>query len=335
MFASGLSREAPAVLESFRDRPVLLVRRRDLQDGLVAAAFLTVAALVGWRGLSAPVGLAAAALGLTTVGVPHGQFDWGMARSRLKPQLGRRWAAAFLGAYLGLAALTLVVWLRAPALGLASFLVFSVIHFGLEDQQAGLGAASAPAAASVVVRGALPFIVPAMAHPDRMAWWVSTLTGADLGPVLAQLDAAVAIMGPVWLCGAVALAVLYARAGRSAAVAEWLAASVALAVLPIVPGFLLWFLIGHSPRHLVQVFEAEPGRGRLTWLMRRLGVGAVVSAAVLVALGYLAHAASEMLAIRVAVAGLAALTLPHLLTCAFLQPRTKAVQPAKPGELVA
>ena len=254
-----------------------------------------------------------------------------MARSRLEPQLGRRWTAAFLGAYLGLAALTLVVWLRAPALGLASFLAFSVVHFGLEDQQAGLGAAPAPAAASVVIRGALPFIVPAMAHTDRMAWWVSVLTGADLGPVLAQINAAVAILGPVWLCGAVALMVLYVRAGRPAAAAEWVAATVALAMLPIVPGFLLWFLVGHSPRHLVQVFEVEPGPGRLNWLMRQLGVGAVVSATLLFALGCLAHAASDLLAIRVAVSGLAALTLPHLLTCAFLQPRTKAVQPAKPG----
>ena len=297
----------------------LLGERRPEQLHLWAATSLfTVAVLVSGVGLDPRILTAAAVLGLVAVGLPHGQFDWRAARDRLSPRLGRSWPAAFLIGYLSLAAVTLIAWVLAPEIAFLVFLGCSIAHFGLEDLQAGAGAKLLPNTVVLGVRGAAPFVVPSLTHPAGVAWWIAEVTGGSAEVVASTIRSLSPWVGTLWAAAAFALLSAYIITRRRAYAAEWGAAAVVLAVLPPVYGFLLWFLVAHSPRHLIQVARAGVGEPR-GWLVRELALGGLVSTMVLAVLAALASCA-PVLALKLAVAGLAAVTVPHLITCAMAEP---------------
>ena len=284
-----------------------------------ATGVFSVAVLASGVRLDPRALAAASVLGLAAVGLPHGQFDWRAARAHLSPRLGRRWPAALLSGYLGLAALTLIGWVVAPGIGLLVFLGCSVAHFGVEDVQAGAGTRLLPRAVVVAVRGGAPFVVPMLAHPKAVSWWIGEATNVSAASIGATLQGLSTWVGPLWATTAIVLLAAYLVTGRWSHAGEWVAAAVVLAVPPPVAGFLLWFLVAHSPRHLIQVARSLGDGERRGWWLRELALGGLVSAVLLGALAVLARSAPVM-ALQIAVAGLAAITVPHLITCALVAP---------------
>ena len=111
------------------------------------------------------------------------------------------------------------------------------------------------------IRGFAPFVLPSAMHAPEVAWWVGRVTGGSPPSVTAALQLSTPWVLPLWGVGAVALLAGYLLERRWSAAAEWTAAAAALALLPPVTAFLLWFLVAHSPRHLIQVTRSEGGSG--------------------------------------------------------------------------
>ncbi len=71
--------------------------------------------------------------GVAFLGLPHGALDHLIARPIFKPRFKKVWPLVFLIFYVGLIGITLACWWIAGTFTLSLFLIFSAIHFGLED----------------------------------------------------------------------------------------------------------------------------------------------------------------------------------------------------------
>lgn len=287
----------------------------------VVVACAAAAALLAapWLWGVPPGALAVGATALVLLGVPHGAVDHRVARPMLRPRLARRlpsalgarserllgpgWFAAFSVPYLGLAAVILGAWLVAPALSLVAFLVVSVLHFGTEDAE-GRG----PVA--LLARGGAPVALPILLHPERTARFFEILGGNEA--TFAGLQVAAWAWTPV---AALHLLRLVQRgAGRE--LLEVGAVGAAFAALPPLAGFAFYFLVVHSPRHMVELARRhaprDAGRG-WAWALRR----SLPLTAVTFALGGLVVAgldgSGEERFLRATFWGLAALTVPHMI----------------------
>ena len=139
---------------------------------LWTGAVTAMACLVGGH-LPATAVLALAAI----AGLPHGAFDYDLARRRFSGWASRWWLP-FLGGYLGLLIATLALWWIAPVVALLSFFLLSAAHFGAQD--AGPGSKRL---LRVVAHGGAPIVLPAFCHPAAFTGIVAILVGSDAAVV--------------------------------------------------------------------------------------------------------------------------------------------------------
>jgi Brp/Blh family beta-carotene 15,15'-monooxygenase len=237
-------------------------------------------------------------LAVFLLGTPHGALDAREARDWLRPRLGNGWALRFVAGYLALAGLTLGLWLLEPVAALAAFLALAAVHFGEHDSRSG-------AWLPVLVRGALPPVVAAAAHPGEIAAIFALLAGGE-GPVLAAL-----LGGPLlvlWLAGAAAVLVLEPA---TPARAELLLLAALFALAPPLVAFACYFGLLHSPRALLA--SRRPGerwpallRDALPWSL------AAVCLAVPLWATFLPRLGSGDALVRTIFWWLSALTVPHM-----------------------
>ena len=207
--------------------------------------------------------------------------------------------AAFVVAYVGLAAAVVALWLALPALALAAFLAMSASHFGGDWPRLARPAR--------MLAGSSVILAPALFRSDEVGVLFERLT--DEG-------AAAALTSVLRTAAVPALLVLAAAMLRSPGPAEIieLASIVALAwAAPPLVFFAIYFCGLHSPRHLAHTASmyglsarsvAMAGGG----LTVATVVGATAVFGVLVASG----ASLGDSAMRVIFVGLAALTVPHM-----------------------
>jgi len=137
-------------------------------------AFLTACLLVSALALllgSAHAGLIAGlCLLILVAGLPHGAFDLHIMAHRYQGQA----LALAIGAYLGLIALTILIWLLLPQVFLVGFLAYSAYHFGDSDwPEASLGQ---KLAWGISIVG-----LPCLIASNQVATLFETITGlADL-----------------------------------------------------------------------------------------------------------------------------------------------------------
>lgn len=182
-------------------------------------------------------GLQLILLGLAVflLGTPHGALDAREAREWLRPKLGSGWLLPFVAGYLALAGLTLGLWLVEPVAALAAFLALAALHFGEHDSPSRRWL-------PVLVRGSLPPVVAAAAHPQEIAAVFATLAGAESAGLAALLG------GPLfalWLVGAAAVLLLEPE---PLARAELLLLAALFALSPPLVAFAAYFGLLHSPR---------------------------------------------------------------------------------------
>ena len=222
-------------------------------------------------------------MGLTVVllGLPHGAVDH-LVPSRLGetvPVRSARPGAAAVGLlYLLLGGAYALVWLAAPQVAALAFVGLTWLHWGQGDVWALrelLGAEHLRSrrlrAATLVVRGGLPMLVPLLAAPERyravLSAWVALFeTGLDLPWLFAPRTRAA--LG----AGFAALSVGTLAVGRlvvddDAARRGWRidAAEVALlwAFFLLVPPLVaigLYFACWHSLRHVARLLLLAPDR---------------------------------------------------------------------------
>lgn len=278
----------------------------------VAAAVLTGLALVGHGLLPElpPDGeLVLLVVAVALLGVPHGAVDHLVAKPFFAGRWQRVWLPVFGLCYVGLAALVVLLWLLAPGVSLAGFLLLSILHFGAGDQRDGLGAL---ASGSLVVLG------PVAVHPADCATLFAPLAGRSGDAMAGLLEG----LQPL-LLATVALALLpfVVRSLRRrcwAILAELGLLATTVALLPPLQAFVLYFCIWHAPRHVLEIAQSfAPGSTRLG--LRRFVWAALPFSALTIAGGALAWASVASLrspsdaTLQVIFIGLAALTVPHMI----------------------
>ena len=279
---------------------------RDIPSGQVA--FLAIAALAlaasPWlNALASSAQIAIALTGIALVGLPHGAGDAWLA-ARLGLVRGPKHAAMFLAGYTLLAALVIAVWLAAPVISLAVFLLISAWHFGGDFTDsakpvlrlsAGLALLGAPA---VFWPGAVGDIYAALSGPAAMG--------------LVEIQRMACILA--WL----ALPLAGLIGGFDTADWRGWAGLAALTLLAAALAPLLWFAVYfcalHSPRHLRRLLADAGADARA----RLIGLSAVMTlvtliAALTVCLAIMPSAPDiDTALLNIIFIGLAALTVPHM-----------------------
>ncbi len=236
------------------------------------------------------------------LGVPHGALDWDIA-ARIWPLRGVWSHLKFAGLYLGLAGVTLVLWLVVPVVALAVFLAYSAVHFA-DDWREELPLAYRLAAGAGII------VLPIAAHPDDVAMIFGMLAEPAGGAMIAEfLEFVGAPLVAVIAVGALSASVTAPRLALEIgfiAVSAWLG--------PPLIFFVLYFCCLHSPRHFLNTTRALG-----------LGLFAGIKAAALLTAVTVAAAAMAGLAVwqiglptdativRTVFIGLAVLTVPHMI----------------------
>jgi Brp/Blh family beta-carotene 15,15'-monooxygenase len=249
-----------------------------------------------------PAELALLAAAVFLVGTPHGALDARIARERLAPRFGPFWAYPFGAAYLALAGLTLTLWLIAPAIALALFLLLSAIHFGHHDSPSGHWL-------PVLVRGLLPPVIAAAAHPPEITAIFDLLAGQG-GAAIATIAGGPLLL--LWLAGA---ALTLAMEGRRV---ELLALAALFAIAPPLAAFSLYFALVHTPRALAA--SRRPGErwrdllsDALPWSLAAVALAGMLWAWFVPQLG------EGPALVRTIFWWLSALTVPHMLLHVLVQ----------------
>lgn len=300
-----------------RELSFVLAHHRNLMLGISAAV---VAYSLTTDALSPGIQLVLLAAAVICVGLPHGALDHLIGRALLSARFGSRWWLPFALGYVGAGATVAALWIFAPLASLVVFLLFSAAHFGWDDPMWLPTTSGWTAALERYAVGALPILLPILAHPGEVTVIFSWLmpSGVALEPT------AVAAAG--WLVAAALLPTLAVRSlrlfrgGASAhASAAEMSALVVLHVAcsPLI-AFLTYFCGWHSMRHALELAEQlAPGRpslglrlfGRAALPLTATTVVAAIVAAPL--LGAFKAQPSEVLATLVFV-GLSVLTVPHM-----------------------
>lgn len=338
------------------DRRVWQTARRRLFRPVDACfAVLTVVCAAGVR-IPEVVQYVPFVVSLVLLGLPHGALDH-LVPSRLA---GRRADARSIARvvllYLLVGVPVVVLWFVSPALAFVAFILTTWFHWGQGDLfvEAAREDAGRPSrltrAGMLIVRGALPMLVPLIAAPEtylavfRATTGVIALPDFDPAPVLAsdgfRLGAAIAF---ALLVTVVFLGTARARRGTAAGRRAWWGdlgeVTLLTAFFAAVPPILaigLYFCFWHSLRHIVRLTLLDAGAriplrtGRFVVALRRFAVQSapvtVIALGLLVALFVLAPRAgltpSALLGLYLVL--ISALTLPHVVVVSVMDRRQAA-----------
>jgi Brp/Blh family beta-carotene 15,15'-monooxygenase len=339
-------RHAPA------DAVPRILRRRLFTPTTVALGLLAaVFAVLDLAGATVPLAVQVVpfAASVLLFGLPHGALDH-LVPARLDPGISRRrsiTAVVLLYAIIGGA--TAAIWLTAPMVGFALFILITWFHWGQGDLWLDRALDEEPgsridAVLTLLVRGALPMLVPLIAHPGDYATVLASMVGVvDPG---AATGLGVLATAPVRAAAAAALVLVVAAhlllRRRQGAPIRRAAGEIAVlaAFFTTVPSVLavgLYFTFWHAVRHIVRLELLEPG-GRAALAAGRLGRGFLRFArdawpVTLCAVVLLVGAA---LAFRSAGLGtylllIAALTTPHTVVVTWMDRRQRRARGAERG----
>lgn len=310
--------------------------------GLVAVAAFALAA----PGLAERYAWVPLLLSLPVLGMAHGAVDHRVPGRLLGRPLGRRALWLLIGGYAVASVVLMALWWIAPVLALGLFLAVAALHWGDGDLwfcEAVNGRAAPRSAASLVAfvlaRGLLPIALPVLADPGSALPAFDVIVGLFGRDAPLVLDPALRLAGFAVVGAAVvaaALLSLHDNAGRPRAAALTDLGELALlaaffALTPAVFAVGAYFLLWHSPRHILRLMASEPGQASL--LAAGRNAAALVAfhreallftvvpliGIALIAVALAATGASEIAA--VSLAAIAALTYPHAAVVAWMDHR--------------
>lgn len=278
-----------------------MIRAHRRQGGVFILCALTVVAacLVLPRMGHSPELIVVAAL-ILLLGVPHGALDPLFARRLPSAKSALGWIAIGLG-YALIASAVVAVWLVAPSLFLAAFLLISAAHFsGDPGQETG-------AVARVLYGGAI-IVIPTLLHPAEVDTLFAALAGHEAASSI--MPTLQVLAGP-WLFLLILCAAIEAR--RDLMTGAEIATLGLLALLaPPLVGFATFFCAMHSPRHILRTADyASDVPRRVLWatgLVPMVLVIGVIAASWM----WIGDEPIDDWIMRIMFVGLAALTVPHM-----------------------
>ncbi|MEP7316806.1 MAG: Brp/Blh family beta-carotene 15,15'-dioxygenase [Sphingomicrobium sp.] len=245
--------------------------------------------------LTSPAMIAATCATLLIGGLPHGALDLAI----LRRGAGRQ-TALVVSLYLILAAVMLAAWMVTPTLALALFLGMAIIHFAEDWSETEHPFFAIGVAASLIS-------APAIFHHQVLGELFVLLTGK---PDAARLADALLLVAPLTAaCTLVAIFLLWNGGYRATA---WNAgvAFMAMAALPPITGFAIYFCLVHSPVHLragLTRLRPERGTAQLTFVATLGGI-----AIALAAFQFLPGISPSSRVFAASFMTLSILTLPHM-----------------------
>ena len=258
--------------------------------------------VVGAAALTGHVATSIVLILAVVAGLPHGATDAVVGRHVFR-FFGSTWWLPFLAAYVGLAALVLGMWAALPTFMLATFLVLSVIHFGMQDGESKRASGSW---FDVVAHGGAPIVVPALFHTVEVERLFTILAGQGGSTVLWL------IAGPAVGIWVIAVAVVVYRASETgkpiASLLDLGLTSTLFAVAPPLVAFSFYFALLHTPR----AFVSQHRRGSLPAMRQSLSLTAMACF-----LGFCIYYAGQKIdfdanVVRTSFMLLSALTVPHM-----------------------
>ncbi len=288
-----VSRIQPLARDGETSRLHRLERHRHV-IAVSAGAAAVAATLAGWTPSSnTAMAVVIMAIG---IGMPHGALD-----IVLGPRMAR--PAAFFGAYLAVAATSVLIWLLAPVLGLVTFFAASWFHFARGDSTHHRHLGSAGPLLGMSTAGCA-IGLPLAFHPGIVTPVLSDLLMGTTAPTVEQ----VATLGWMIACPSIVVGIVAGLAAlqirRYASAVELLTIAVLSGVVHPLISFALYFALWHSPRHLITL-----DIDTRTWART---AAATVATLIIGTITWRVTDPSPATAARVVFIGLAALTGPHL-----------------------
>lgn len=255
------------------------VRGAVVWPSLAVVLLLTVAFAAGLR-VPGWVQYLPFAASLVLFGLPHGAVDH-LVPSRLAGRdAGGRGVLAVVLLYLVLSGLCLALWFVAPAAAFVLFVCVTVFHWGAGDLHAllffgpdglsGMGRASR--ALLLILRGALPMLIPLLFFPDAyrgVATAAADLFGADATALSGAFSPAFRLAAGAALAAVAGLflfsAVSDLAGERKALLPVALETLLLFAFFVVVPPVLavgLYFTLWHAPRHVARLVLLDPAGAR-------------------------------------------------------------------------
>ena len=241
------------------------------------------------------------------IGLPHGAFDGAVAVYLGVGQTIRS-LLVFCAGYCLLAAVVILLWMQFPAAMLIAFLLISAVHFGWGDATSNNRFGFA---IQVAIHGAIPVFGIAVFHADEVRSLFNLISDGSASPALflAQLIC--------WL-GAGLLPVYAVLAWRDPSMRwrfiEGIGLVIAMAFLPPLVGFALYFCLFHTARHMAHIWQNL----RAVMPVRQVYWQAAIFTMLIWGAGLLVFMwldSGDITAdlMRVIFVGLAALTVPHMI----------------------
>ena len=248
---------------------------------------------------------------LLLLGLPHGTFDWQLLKAGFDRSVGD--FVGRLSLYLALASATFAIWQLAPVLALTSFLIVSVAHFAEDWIEDAVGPDQQTAYTGDFMALAIPIsmlTIPALAHSETLRSVFAVLTNSAAS---GQLVDAMMLIAPVATAVAAVKIFINCTNGQISRGVAGLCVLSAMAFLPPITGFAMYFCFYHSPLHFGAGIKqlASDGTAIQIWIIAGLTFAALVMAGMIYALEPRLSVTDNLVA--TAFMTLSMLTVPHML----------------------
>jgi hypothetical protein len=107
---------------------------------------------------------------VTIIGIPHGFFDYSIAERLFRNS--KNWIYYFTIGYILLSLIYLAIWFLFPLIALLFFLIISIFHFGIEEQN-HLEYQNMKIF-QIFIRGSMPVFLPILSLCGRCFQYIST-----------------------------------------------------------------------------------------------------------------------------------------------------------------
>lgn len=264
-------------------------------------AWLTLFASLWLPPLDAQTQLVLLAPVILLLGVPHGALDTVFVRQLMRVQSAAAWSL-FATAYLAAAASVVVLWVLAPGIFLAAFLLISAFHFSGDPEGA------TPAWFRTLYGGAV-IVCPLALHAAEVFEIFALLAGQ---PAARAIVEALQWMAWPWLAAIGVAAIATAKRDLARSI-ELVSITAVLSFTPPLIGFTLFFCAMHGARHVLRVRDYSHA-GTLRYLLRIAAGPMIVTAAAVAIAWWLSDGTPlDMRLAQLLFVGLAALTVPHMI----------------------
>jgi len=255
--------------------------RRTLTRPALAAGWVGVAAAAApsLLGVTLPQAVQYAPLVASVVlfGLPHGAIDYVALPRAVAGRVTARWLAVVGALYLVLGGAYAVAWFAWPVASALAFVALTWLHWGQGDLyplavllDASYLDSRVRRAATLVVRGGLPMLVPLLGHTETYRDVVAAFAapfGGTVGDLWLFTSESRVLLGAAFLAfTAGTLAAGYRAAGASRAwrvdAAETLGLWVFFLVVPPVFAVGVYFCCWHAVRHVARAVATHDGSRR-------------------------------------------------------------------------